>query len=90
MKLLKFKLLRRINHNPRSCILYDADCLSDRISIDRVQGISHIRLYDLTGKLAAESETSEMETSALPPGLYTISVSYQNGELYHQKILKLR
>ncbi len=62
---------------------------TDKISVD-IKDISKITVFDHSGKYIAESNTNEMSMSMAKPGIYTLEVTTQNGEIFHQKIVKLQ
>ena len=62
----------------------------DKITIDNSQGISSVKIFDISGKLVAESDNCEVQTLAVAPGIYNVQVLSRNGEMYHQKMVKLQ
>jgi hypothetical protein len=63
---------------------------TDKIEIQAEEGIVRIELFDLSGKKMAESDNSTLNTDALLPGIYVLKAHSKNGEIYHQKVLKLQ
>lgn len=62
---------------------------SDIIHIQVDVPFTKAEIFDFSGKLLLESSEPEIDASHLPTGLYSIKVSFNNGENYYQKLLKL-
>ena len=62
---------------------------NDKITVD-IKGVSKITAYDLSGKIIAESNTNEIGMPMTKAGIYILEVTTQNGEIFHQKMVKLQ
>lgn len=62
---------------------------TDIITVDQTKAVSQLRIFDLSGKLINESFSNELDMSLAQPGIYTLQVTTENGEIYHQKMVKL-
>ncbi|MFM9945378.1 MAG: T9SS type A sorting domain-containing protein [Bacteroidia bacterium] len=62
----------------------------DNITVENIDGISKILCFDLSGKIIGESVSNEINTSLVQPGVYTLQITTQNGEIFHQKMVKLQ
>jgi len=63
---------------------------TDKIEINTKEEIISVELYDLSGKKVAESDALSIDTSLTLPGIYVLKALAKNGEIYHQKVLKLQ
>ncbi|MCD7973782.1 MAG: glycosyl hydrolase [Candidatus Azobacteroides sp.] len=62
---------------------------SGKIYIQSDKEIEKTELYDLSGKLVANTYfMNEIETGNLPGNMYLVKVYLENGEVYHDKIIK--
>jgi len=61
----------------------------DKIFIKHSTRLLKSEIYDYSGKLVLESDSSEINVSELHSGLYSIKVTLVNGANYYQKLLKL-
>ncbi len=62
---------------------------TNKITVDNSKGISTIKVYDLSGKQVGESFSNEIDMELVQPGIYSLEVTTQNGEIFHQKMVKL-
>lgn len=76
------------NHNQQTVSCYP-NPFQDQIFIQHSLGLSRAEIYDYSGKLVLESDSSQINVSELNSGLYSIKVTLDNGANYYQKLLKL-
>jgi hypothetical protein len=62
---------------------------TNKITVDNSKGISSIKVYDLSGKQVGESFSNEIDMQLAQPGIYSLEVTTKNGEIFHQKMVKL-
>lgn len=63
---------------------------TNKITVDNSKSPLKLRIFDLSGKLINESYSNELDMSLAQPGIYTLQVTMQNGEIFHQKMVKLQ
>ncbi len=61
----------------------------NKITVDTKKGVSNIKVYDLSGKQVGESFSNEIDMQLAQPGIYSLEVTTKNGEIFHQKMVKL-
>lgn len=62
---------------------------TNKITVDNSKGVSIIKVYELSGKQVGESFSNEIDMQLAQPGIYSLEVTTKNGEIFHQKIVKL-
>ena len=62
----------------------------DNFTVANLNGNFKITVFDFTGKLVAESDSDQVDMSRNGAGIYNVKVVTQNGEIFHQKIVKLQ
>lgn len=63
---------------------------TDKITVDNSKYLLKLIVFDVSGKQIGESESNEIDMSLAKPGVYTLQVTTQNGDVFHQKMIKLR
>ncbi len=63
----------------------------DHLNLENVQDVTDVILIDITGRKVLNLKISEeisMDTSTLPGGIYFLNISYKNGTIQTEKIIK--
>jgi hypothetical protein len=63
---------------------------SEQIQVKGIQLVERIEIYNTTGQLVIRQESMQesVDISGLQPGLYTVMIEDQKGELYLSKLIK--
>lgn len=62
----------------------------DKITIEDIDNLQKVEVFDMTGKPVSESYSKEVDMSKSEAGLYSVRVITKTGLIYHQKVLKLQ